>query len=316
MENESYFTTFILTEFQYLGSNKHIYFSLALTAYLLIIIFNCSLILLIYVEKHLHEPMYIFLCNLLFSELIGSTTFYVKFMIDLQADTQEVSRAVCFIQNYFVYLYVTAEITILTVMAHDRYIAINFPLHYTVIISTRKIQILIFVAWIFPILILIIGMSLSARLPLCGNQINRVYCANWEIVKLSCTNTNSNNIYGFLLMFTCFMPFIFIIYSYMKILKVCWSSCKSQKYKALQTCLPHLVTLILFLSSVLFEVIESRVNIKRVRNVITSFASLEFLTVPPLLNPIIYGMILPEIRKRVIRILSCTKKRGSIKSLK
>ncbi|XP_039602270.1 putative olfactory receptor 2I1 [Polypterus senegalus] len=58
---------FILTAFQEFGNKKDTYFWLSLIGYLLIIFVNVSLIILIYQEKKLHEPMYIFLCNLLFS---------------------------------------------------------------------------------------------------------------------------------------------------------------------------------------------------------------------------------------------------------
>ncbi|XP_051782549.1 olfactory receptor 10A3-like [Erpetoichthys calabaricus] len=191
MENVSY-EIFIFTAFQDFGSKKEAYFCLSLIGYMLIIIFNSSLVILIYNEKKLHEPMYIFL-----------------------------------------------------------------------------FQKLIFVSWIYPIFMVSIGVMLSARLPLCGNEINRVYCNNWEIVKLSCTDTSSNNIYGFFVICTFLIPFIFIVYSYMKILSVCLNSSRSQKHKAFQTCLPHLVTLIFFLSSILFELIESRLNAKRITNTLS-----------------------------------------------
>ncbi|XP_039602269.1 olfactory receptor 1-like [Polypterus senegalus] len=310
MENVSY-EIFILTAFQDFGIKKEEYFCLSLIGYLLIIIFNSSLVTLIYNEKKLHEPMYIFLCNLLFCELVGSTSFYIKFMFDLQTDVHIISRSLCFTQIFLIYMYAATEISILTVMAHDRYIAINAPLHYITIFSTTKVQKLIFVSWIYPIFMISIGVILSARLPLCGNEINRVYCNNWEIVKLSCADTRSNNIYGFFVLCTFLIPFIFIVYSYMKILSVCLNSSRSQKHKAFQTCLPHLITLIFFISSILFELIESRLNVKRVKNEITAFASIEFLAVPPLLNPLIYGMILPEIRKRVVYLFLKRKKQSS-----
>ncbi|XP_039602279.1 olfactory receptor 1078-like [Polypterus senegalus] len=252
--------------------------------------------------------MYIFLCNLLFCELIGASSFYIKFMFDLHTNNQVVSLSACLTQIFFIYVYVSAEISILTVMAHDRYVAINFPLHYVTIISTRKAQMFISVAWVYSISVIIMGVILAARLPLCGNQIDSVYCSNWEIVKLSCIDTSTNNIFGFLIICSLCLPLIFIIYSYIKILIVCWNSSKSRRYKAFQTCVPHLVTIFFFTCSVLFEVIQSKLNLKRALNTLTLFASLEFLTLPPLLNPLVYGIILPEIRKRFIYIIFCKRK--------
>ncbi|XP_039602272.1 olfactory receptor 1500-like [Polypterus senegalus] len=240
-----------------MGNTKHVYFVAALIAYLLMLSFNLSLILLIILEKSLHEPMYIFLCNLLISALIGSTTFYTKLLIDLQTDVPVVSRSVCFTQIFFLYVYFAVEITILTVMAYDRFIAINAPLLYSTIISNTKVAMLMFLAWIYPITGISILVSLSSSLQLCGNTINTVYCNNWEIVKLSCTDTSANNIYGSV--------------------------------------------------GFVFESTESRMRLKRTSDLVNTIASLEFVIIPPLLNPLIYGMILPEIRRRVTYIFSGKK---------
>ncbi|MBN3292116.1 O51G2 protein, partial [Polypterus senegalus] len=299
MENASDENNIKLMAFQDIGSNKHIYFFIALIVYLLIILFNCSVIFTILLDKGLHEPMYIFLCNLLLSELVGSSSFYIKFLFDIQTDMLVISRPACFIQSFFISLYVSVEISVLMVMAHDRYIAINFPLHYFCLISTRKVQIFIFVAWMYSVLVVTTSTSLTACLPLCGNIINNLYCSNWEFLKLSCKYTNASNIFGYLVMCSFCVPFIFILYSYIKILKVCLNSSRSHKFKALQTCMPHLVTLLLFATSLQYEVMESKLNLKRQVNAITLFTSLEYLTVPPLLNPLTYGIILPGIRKRI-----------------
>ncbi|XP_051782521.1 olfactory receptor 1-like [Erpetoichthys calabaricus] len=305
MENASYETLFILTPFQDMGNNKDIYFWLSLICYILIIVFNSALIVFICLEKTLHEPMYIFLSNLLFSALIGSTSFFIKFMIDLRTSIPVVSRSVCFFQIFLTYTYVFGEITILTVMAYDRYIAINWPLQYMTIISVTKIKKLIFLAWAYPSFMVTVGILLTVRLSLCGNQINWLYCNYWEIVKLSCLETITSNVYTFVFFFTFLIPFSFIIYSYIKILILCWNNSSSHKKKAFQTCLPHLITLILLLSSIFFEIIDSRFNSKRATSSISAVASLEKIVLPPLLNPLIYGIILPGIRNRIIFIFLC-----------
>uniref|UniRef100_A0A8C4RVL1 Olfactory receptor n=2 Tax=Erpetoichthys calabaricus TaxID=27687 RepID=A0A8C4RVL1_ERPCA len=308
MENSSYVTSFILLSFKDMGNAKHLYFVAALIAYLVILSFNLSLILIIIFEKSLHEPMYIFLCNLLISALIGATTFYIKLLFDLQTDIPVVSRSVCFTQIFFLYVYFGIEMTILTVMAYDRFIAINVPLLYCTIISSTKTAKLVFLAWLCPICCVSILISLSSSLQLCGNTINTVYCNNWEIVKLSCTDTSANNIYGSLAFSMFLLPTVFIFYSYIKILVLCWNRSRSYKSKAFQTCLPHLITFILFFCSTIFESTESRTHLKRTSDLVSTIASLEFVIVPPLLNPLIYGIILPEIRRRVIRIFSVKKR--------
>uniref|UniRef100_A0A8C4RVK3 Olfactory receptor n=2 Tax=Erpetoichthys calabaricus TaxID=27687 RepID=A0A8C4RVK3_ERPCA len=308
MDNSSYIASFILVPFKDMGNSKHVYFIAALIAYLLMLTFNLSLILLILFEKSLHEPMYIFLCNLLICALVGCTNFYIKLLIDLQTDVPVVSRLVCFTQIFFLYIYFSVEITILTVMAYDRFIAINVPLLYSTIISYAKALKLIILAWIYPICCVSILISLSSSLKLCGNTINTVYCNNWEIVKLSCTDTSANNVYGSVAFGMFLLPILFILYSYIKILVLCWNSSRSHKWKAFQTCLPHLVTFTFFLCSIVFEIIESRLRLKRTSDVVSTIASLESVIISPLLNPLIYGIILPEIRRRIIHVFFPGKK--------
>ncbi|XP_039602280.1 olfactory receptor 10J5-like [Polypterus senegalus] len=303
MDNLSYASAFKLTAFDNLGNNKYAYFSVTLTAYTLIVILNISIITIIITERSLHVPMYIILCNLFFSALIGSTSFYIKLMIDLLADNHVVPRLLCFMQIFFIYVYMMAEFTILTLMAYDRYTAIYTPLQYNTIMTPKRLSTLIIFAWVYPICMMGIAVLLSARLPLCGNQIDKSYCNNWEVVKLSCIDSTANNAYGSAVFGLFIIPVAFIIYSYVKIIIVCWNSPSSHKHKALQTCLPHLITLVLYLSSLLFEITVSRLNLKNVQNSVSTIASLEYLIIPPLLNPVIYGMILPEIRKKVFHIL-------------
>ncbi|TNN32435.1 Olfactory receptor 52K1 [Liparis tanakae] len=70
---------------------------------------------------------------------------------------------------------------------------------------------------------------------LCGNIINKAYCDNYFIIKLACSDTTASNIYG--LVATCLTiacPVSLIIYTYVKILTVCFSGSKQTRQKAIQ----------------------------------------------------------------------------------
>ncbi|KAG7262249.1 hypothetical protein CRUP_017214 [Coryphaenoides rupestris] len=55
---------------------------------------------------------------------------------------------------------------------------------------------------------------------LCGNNINKVYCDNFPVVKLACSDTTVNNVYGlFATLMAVVVPLMSILFSYAKILR-------------------------------------------------------------------------------------------------
>ncbi|KAI9532903.1 hypothetical protein NQZ68_028602, partial [Dissostichus eleginoides] len=52
-------------------------------------------------------------------------------------------------------------------------------------------------------------------------------------------------------------PVSLIVFSYMRILRVCFSGCKQSRQKAVSTCAPHLASLINFSFGVFFEIVQS-----------------------------------------------------------
>ncbi|XP_029570094.1 olfactory receptor 8A1-like [Salmo trutta] len=97
------------------------------------------MIITIIQEKGLHEPMYIFLCSLCVNGLYGTAGFYPKLLLDLQSDVQVISYGGCFIQTYVIYTSVMCEMSTLTVMSYDRYVAICRPLLYHTIVTSLTI---------------------------------------------------------------------------------------------------------------------------------------------------------------------------------
>ncbi|XP_036393550.1 putative gustatory receptor clone PTE03 [Megalops cyprinoides] len=304
MENGTFPPYFYLTVFKDQGDLKYIFFILTFAVYFAIIFFNVIIVLIIFIEVVLHEPMYIFICCLSINSLYGTLGFFPRLMIDLLSDTHTISHPACFTQIFIIYTYASCEFTILTMMAYDRYAAICVPLQYNSIMTSKMIIALMGIAWIYPMFCLSVLIYLANQLPLCGNEIARAYCANWSVVRLSCVGTQLNNIVGlFMTSTTVFLPLAFVLYSYIKILTVCQKSSKEFRKKAFQTCLPHLVTFINYSITMFCEITMSRFENEKRFHVIAMILSLEFLIIPPILNPLIYGLNLPEIRKRILHLL-------------
>nr|XP_006627971.1 PREDICTED: olfactory receptor 52E8-like [Lepisosteus oculatus] len=298
MENSFNFIVFNLSGLNDTRAHKYVFFGLTLFFYLLIVFFNLTLTATILLEKSLHEPMYIFICNLNVNTLYGTAGFYPKLLADFLSDTHVISYAGCFIQTVVIYTYVMSEFTTLTVMAYDRYVAICKPLEYHSIINALIAGKFVFIVWIFVFSEVTIQAVLTLRLPLCGSQIDKLYCDNWSVVKLSCVDTTVNNICGYILVIAQVLQAFFIVYSYIQIIKVCLKS-REGRNKFIQTCLPHLISLINFTVAILFDVLYSRYGSRNTSQTLRNIMAVEFLVIPPLLNPLIYGLNVTQIRIRI-----------------
>ncbi|XP_053334775.1 olfactory receptor 52D1-like [Clarias gariepinus] len=297
--NTSYPVIFTLSGIRDLWP-KHLFILIFLVIYLLIIFLNLTLIITIMIEKTLHEPMYLFLCNLCFNGLYGTAGFYPKLIHDLFSPVQVMPFVGCIAQAYVIYTSFMCEYTTLAVMAYDRYIAICRPLEYHNMMITQKVAKAIVYSWVFPLFISVPYSLILNQLPMCGSDINRVYCYTWAMVRLACVPSTTLNVYGYFLIFIFVLHAVFVIVSYQRLIVACRQSNESRK-RFMQTCVPHLVSLINFTITLLFDILFTRYGSDDVPVAVRYFLQLEVLIVPPLLNPLMYGLKLSEVRKRIFQ---------------
>ncbi|XP_070761299.1 olfactory receptor 2A14-like [Enoplosus armatus] len=300
----SYFT---LGAYMHVGSLRYFCFMITALLYIVIVIANTSLIVLICMNRSLHEPMYLFLCSLFVNELYGSTGFFPFLLVQILSDVHTVSAPICFLQIFCLYTYAHVQFCTLAIMSYDRYLAICCPLQYNTRMTFNKAVIFIIMVWLYSFVKFLITLSLTIRLTLCGNIINSLYCHNYLVVKLACSDINVNNIYGLVgIVVTILVPLLPILFSYMKILNVCFSGSKQTRQKAVSTCMPHLVSLLNFSFGCCFEILQSRFDMTGVPSMLRIILSLYFLIIQPLLNPIMYGLQMSKIRK-TYKHLFCNK---------
>ncbi|XP_035290704.1 olfactory receptor 1030-like [Anguilla anguilla] len=298
MGNTTEVTFFILAAYGDHGQIKYLYFSCLLLLYITICLANIMLISLIYVDRSLHEPMYVFLCSLFMNELHGSTTFFSVLLLHILADTHEIAIAYCNVQSFFLHAYGTTEMYNLAVMAYDRYLSICHPLHYSSRMNSCKMYSLIVFTWSFSFFKFVIPMSLRLQLPLCGNIIDKLYCANYALVRLSCQNIFLNNILGvFSLVLSVAVPLIPILFSYVNIVRISYKSPKEAQVKALNTCSPQVISLLYFSVSGFFEMVETQFDLTYVPQLIRNVCMVYLFACPQILNPVMYGVRLTKIRK-------------------
>ncbi|XP_031166319.1 olfactory receptor 52D1-like [Sander lucioperca] len=297
MVNATQVLFFTLSAFFDTGVFKYLYFIIIISLYIVIICANLLLIVVICMNRSLHEPMYLFLCSLFVNELYGSTGLFPFLLVQILSDIHTVSAPFCFLQIFCLYGYAAIQFHNLSILSYDRYLAICYPLQYNTRMTSNKVALLIALIWLFPFLAIAVLLSLSAPLQLCGNIINTIYCDNYSIVKLACSETRVNNLYG--LIYTClvvFGPLILILYTYIKILKVCYSGSKPTRQKAVSTCTPHLASLLNFSFGCFFQILQSRFDMSNVPMMLRNFLSLYFLTCQPIFNPLMYGLQMSKIR--------------------
>ncbi|XP_068121900.1 olfactory receptor 52D1-like [Hyperolius riggenbachi] len=302
MQNFTYSHSSVLfLSFGELTVTRYVYGALAILAYAFIILFNCSVISVVALHKSLQEPMFLFIAVLCVNGLYGSASFFPSLIVDLIFKIRTISYIGCVTQVYCVHTYLGCEMTVLTAMAYDRFVCICNPLRYNSIMTMAKVAKLSFSAYLYTVILVGIHIVLTVRLPLCNNVVLKVYCDNWSVVRLSCVDTTVNNGYGLFIAstFIALMPFL-IICSYIQILKACSKASKEFRSRALQTCTPHLITITNYACNLLFELLMYRFVPTEFSYELRMIMSIQLLVGPPILNPLIYGLKLREIRIKIL----------------
>ncbi|XP_030285193.1 olfactory receptor 11A1-like [Sparus aurata] len=304
MENSTEVFSFVLAAYGNIGELKYLYFCMMLLWYLSICVNNAAVIMVIFMDKKLHEAMYILLCNLLVNEIFVTTVVYPLMMSQMFSETHEVTLPWCFLQMCCLSTCASIEFCSLAAMAYDRYVAICFPLHYNVMMDTRRVGTITIVVWMYSFVNSMFSFSLVVSLKFCGNVIDKVFCDRPLIVKLACSvsvlNKLSDLLYAFV---TIVIPFSLILVPYMKILVVCLNTSEESRQKAVTTCTPQIVSVSGLFIGLIFHFSDSRFDAALVSDKVRSFLTVYLLIYQPMLTPIMYGLNLPKIKQSLKRFL-------------
>ncbi|XP_074515836.1 olfactory receptor 52E8-like isoform X2 [Sebastes fasciatus] len=266
--------------------------------YSIILIANVVLIITIIVDRKLHEPMYIFLCNLCLNGLYGTAGFYPKFLMDLLSPSHVISYAGCFLQSFVIHSSSGSDLSILAVMAYDRYVALCRPLMYHSVMTTQNISLLVAFSWLLPLYCMFTNTMTIFQSKLCGSHIPKLYCSNSLIGKLACSISIANISIAYFNIAIYLVHLFCLINSYMYLVRICLTSTQGRK-KFMQTCVPHLISLFNFGFAVLFDLMYTRFGSSIVSQSLQNFMAIEFLLIPPVINPLVYGFKLTKIRNRI-----------------
>lgn len=273
--------------------------------YIFIMVSHSSLLVLIFGNRSLHQPMYLLLCNMVFNDAFGATIIIPQLLRNLllAPSARYIYYMECVTQAFFVHLYGSASHSILMIMAFDRYVAICNPLRYTSIMTNMMVVKLSLAAWGSVFILVLILVGLSVRLSRCRSVVLNPFCDNASLFKLSCENILLNNIYGLAYTVVLLGSSIgSVALTYMKIAAVCFrGKNKVTNSRALQTCSTHLaVYAILLVSAFIMVILHRFPELSEHRKL----AAVMGHVVLPVLNAGVYGLQIKEVRQGFMTVLN------------
>ncbi|XP_042645091.1 olfactory receptor 14A16-like [Tyto alba] len=303
MSNSSSITEFLLLAFADRRELQLLHFWLFLGIYLAALLGNGLIITAIACNHHLHTPMYFFLLNLSLLDLGSISTTLPKAMANALWDTRDISYLGCAAQVFFFVFLITAQFSLLTIMAYDRYVAICQPLHYRILLGSRACVHMAAAAWGTALLYSLLHTANTFSLPLCqGNAVDQFFCEIPQILKLSCSGSHLRE-FGLLVVSVClgFGCFLFILFSYVQIFRAVLRIPSEQgRHKAFSTCLPHLTMVFLLISTSFFAYLKPPSISSPSLDLVVSFL---YAVVPPAVNPLIYSMRNQEMKDALKKLI-------------
>lgn len=284
---------------------QHLWLSVPFTSMLLaILIGNGAILFLVITDPTLHTPMYLLLALLMVADLISSLALVPKVLCLFWFDDRVMAVYACFTQMFFIHGASVVRSALLVAMAFDRFVAVCEPLRYNTILSHSLVGRLGLVALAKGVILILPMPLLLQRLTFCHRIIPHTYCDHMAVVKMACSNTRPNRIYGlFVILLVVGLDLLLIGFSYVFILQtVVRLNSRDATFKALNTCSAHLFVILITYVPALFSSITHRIgrNIPPHAHII--LANL-YLLIPSVFNPIIYGIKMKEIRDRVAKCL-------------
>ena len=265
---------------------------------------NGAILLAIGTEKKLHTPMYYFLASLSLLDIFCPSVTVPKMLENLLTEKHSISFTGCALQLYFLVALVGTEVFLLSVMAYDRYVAICFPLRYTLITAKVRCVKLTAGTWTAGFLNSLLHTVSMFHLSFCkSNQVNQYYCDIPPVLVLSCSSTYvaemlilvEGGILGISSFLVTFISYFYIVSAILKIQST------GGKHKAFSTCASHLLVVCLFGGTTVFTYVRpysSQHFPARDRLI-----SMLYGIITPMLNPMIYSLRNIEVKGALRRVL-------------
>ncbi|XP_020663037.3 olfactory receptor 5AP2-like [Pogona vitticeps] len=290
MKNETAITEFILLGLSSNPEAQMLLFTLFLIFYLVALAGNVLILLIINLDRRLHNPMYFFLGNLSVVDIGYTTSTVPKMLMNYLSQDKRISLAGCLSQMYFFISFGGVECLLLGVMAYDRYAAICHPLHYNVLMSPKICASLAGASWILGLSNSGVHAGMMSRLSFCKNNIiQHFFCDIPPLFQLSCSDTMPNQIATFVvgggvIMGSFLVTLVSYVYIVVAILRI---RTKEGRRKAFSTCASHLTVVNIYFGTIIFTYIRPNTTYSQEQDRVLPVL---YGILTPMLNPIIYSL--------------------------
>ncbi|XP_069800260.1 olfactory receptor 5V1-like [Dendropsophus ebraccatus] len=299
--NQTLVMYFILSGISNVPELQLVVFLLVVLAYLLTLGGNMTIFLLVCLDRHLHTPMYFFLCNLAILDMSSTTVTMHRVFFSFLTQDNTISFSACMAQMYIFASLTTNELLLLTIMSYDRYMAICHPLRYHSVMCLKFCSKLTATCWaigfvqVLPLVVMLANITCFSTI-----EINHFFCDIMPLIRLPCENVSTLELYNFvnglllavLPFFLTFIPYIFIVSAILKI------SSSTGRRKTFYTCSSHLTVIILLYTSLVCQYLQPD---STAGNGYNKLFSLFNTAAVPLLNPLIYSLKNKDVKQALRR---------------
>ncbi|XP_056416210.1 olfactory receptor 52E2-like [Hyla sarda] len=265
---------------------------------------NIIILLIIRSEKSLHEPMFFFLSMLSVTDIVLSSSTLSKMLGIFWFNLREIRFEACLTQMFFIHSFTAIESGFFLAMAFDRYVAICNPLRHSSILCNKTVLV-IGISVVFRALVFFIPHPFVVRsLVFCqSNIIPHTYCEFMAVINLTCGDASMTKSYSLTIasLIGAF-DLLWTIASYTLILyTVLTRHSRQAGLKALSTCTSHILVILVFYTTATFTFVTHRFGHNIPPQIHIIIANI-YLLVPPMLNPVIYGVMTKRIRQKIVRV--------------
>lgn len=275
-----------------------------LAMYLMSLGGNATIAVIVQMNNSLHTPMYFFLANLAVLEIFYTSSIAPLALANLiTMGHTPISLTGCGTQMFFFVFLGGADCVLLAVMAYDRFVAICYPLRYTILMSWSLCVELMVGSLILGFLLSLTLTALIFHLPFCNNnEIYHFYCDMPAVMRLVCSDTHIHETALYIISFIVLsIPLSLISISYVFIVAAILRIRSAEgRHRAFSTCSSHLLVVLLQYGCTSFIYLSpsSRYSPERGRVV-----SVVYTFITPILNPLIYSMRNKELKDALRKTL-------------
>ncbi|XP_058383561.1 olfactory receptor 5AL1-like [Diceros bicornis minor] len=303
--NNSEVTEFILLGLTDSPELQALLFGIFLVIYFISVMGNLGLIMLVNISPQLQTPMYFFLSHLAFVDFCYTSSVTPNTLVNFLQDIKRISLLACASQLCCFITFVVCEVYMLSGMAYDRYVAICNPLLYTTVMNRRVCIQMVVSTYLYGFSVGLLQAILTFHLSFCNsNIINHFYCDDVPLVDLACHKTHYKDIKklilftltGFNTLFSLLIVLISYIFILFAILRI---KSAEGRQKAFSTCACHLTSITIFYGTIIFMYMQPKTSHSLDTDKI---ASILYIVVIPMLNPLIYSLRNKEVKNALKRI--------------